>query len=485
MGNPKCQPPPHNPEAEQSVLGAILVRQDVLPRMADLLESSDFYREDHKLIFKAMLDLYGRGEPVDLVTINAILKKRGQLDKVGTPDMSGPVFLASLSEQTPFATNAEHYAKIVKEKSIIRKLGAKAEQIARRCKQPVENLADFLQLAESEIYEITGSNGFKKDRLEAIASLIRPAQDFIRIEFPTKKSILFPWIKEYQVIMIYGPRGIGKTMFAVSLLAAIVSGKAFGPWQVENPVNCLYLDGEMPPQDTMERLKYLFGDEHQAKLFIYNDAEVTSQGLPGANLLNEDWRKVMKDILLRNNIKVWVVDNIASLAPGIDENSKQDWDPINKWFLELRAAGITTIFLHHANKDGGQRGTSGREDNIDISVLLDWPKNYQKEDGTRFVVKFEKARIQHQDLHLIIDSEFWLQPTEDGQQVWTFGSVKKQNKVQVLRMLDEGMAANEIAEVLKITKGRVSQIKAEAFNEGLLTKDGKMTQSGFAWLQKN
>jgi putative DNA primase/helicase len=241
----------------------------------------------------------------------------------------------------------------------------------------------------------------------------------------------------------------------------------------------------MPPQDTVERLKFLTNGARKEKLFVYSDAYLSSLGIPGANLLNEEWRQAVQKILLHKGVKVWVADNIASLAPGIDENSKQDWDPINQWFLELRAAGITTIFLHHANKDGRQRGTSGREDNIDISVRLERPKNYTPENGARFVAKFEKARIRHDDLHLINDTEFSLETRKDGSYIWTSGGLKKQHKTQVIKMFDEGMTAKDIAEELKLTKGRVSQIKCKAVEEGLLSKKGKLTETGFLYLQKH
>ena len=177
------------------------------------------------------------------------------------------------------------------------------------------------------------------------------------------------------------------------------------------------------------------------------------------------------------------MDNLASLAPGIDENSKQEFDPVNQWFLELRAAGITTIFLHHANKDGGQRGTSGREDALDISLLLERPKNYSQDQGARFVAKFEKARIRHKDLHLIGDTEFSMETAEDGSYIWTFGSLKKQAKAEVVRMLDEGLTGKDIAAGLGITAARVSQIRREALKDGLISDAGKLTQSGFLWLQ--
>jgi len=109
----------------------------------------------------------------------------------------------------------------------------------------------------------------------------------------------------------------------------------------------------------------------------------------------------MKGILKARGVKLWIIDNLASLASGIDENSKQDWDPINQWLLELRFAGISTIMLHHVNKVGGQRGTSAREDNLDVSVILKPPKNYTPEDGARFICHFSKARVKISELQAI------------------------------------------------------------------------------------
>lgn len=141
--------PPANPEAEQSVLGAILVRPEVMDRIADVVGPEDFYREAHSRIYKAMLDLYGKGEPVDLVTVNALLKERGQLEGVG-----GPVFLAGLSEQVGFATNAEYYAHLVKDKAVLRRLLDCTQEIAAACLAPVEDVAEFLDAAEHKVFQV-------------------------------------------------------------------------------------------------------------------------------------------------------------------------------------------------------------------------------------------------------------------------------------------------------------------------------------------
>jgi replicative DNA helicase len=157
--------PPANPEAEQSVLGAILVRPGVLDRVADLIEPIHFYREAHGRIFQAMLDLYGRGEPVDLVTVTALLKERGQLESVG-----GPVFLAALSEQVGFAVNADYYAGLVKDKAILRRLLDTTQEISAACFAPVENVPEFLDTAEQKVFEVADSR--VREGFQALGNLV-------------------------------------------------------------------------------------------------------------------------------------------------------------------------------------------------------------------------------------------------------------------------------------------------------------------------
>lgn len=490
-GNLRQALPPANPEAEQSLLGAILVRPEILGPVAEILKPADFYYQDHGRIFQAMLDLKGRGEPVDLVTVSALLKERGQLDRIGGPDMAGVMFLATLSEHVGHAVNGEAYARIVRKSSLQRQFQYLLKRLFHEGQKPGINLEELLTHADSELLELiesvsgNGLNGSGAASFKGVGELILETTNFLNLDLPPKRVILDPWITESAIIMGCGWRGVGKTMFAIGALDAITRGVDFGPWKTVTPVNCLYLDGEMPPQDTAERLKSLTKAGRKKELFIYSDAYAHSLGFQGANLLNEEWRQAMKDILVQKEIKLWVLDNIASLAPGIDENSKQEWDPINQWLLKLRSVGISTFFLHHPGKGGSQRGTSGREDNIDISILLEKPKNYVPTDGARFIVKFEKARIRNKDLYLTAETEFSLEVEENDSYVWTFAPLKKQNKVEVIKMLDAAIPANDIAKELGVTKGRVSQIKNEAIKEGLITGEGKLTQSGFLYLQKN
>jgi replicative DNA helicase len=141
--------PPATLEGEQSVLGAILINSQVLDQVSDLITAKDFYRPAHGLIYQAMLDLYARGEPVDLVTVTTLLKERGQLDDAG-----GPVFLAGLSEHVGTAANAFHYARLVHEKAVLRALLARSQEIAQGCMGRVEDVDEFLDWAEGQVFEI-------------------------------------------------------------------------------------------------------------------------------------------------------------------------------------------------------------------------------------------------------------------------------------------------------------------------------------------
>jgi hypothetical protein len=330
---------------------------------------------------------------------------------------------------------------------------------------------------------IENAGPYEPPKQASIEDAILDDTEFHSVELPEKRSILEPWLKEQSIALIPGWRGVGKTWFAMGLLDAITRGDPFGPWRIVESVPCLYLEGEMPAQDIRERF-YGLGNrsKRESPLYVYSDAYANHLGLPRANLRSEKWRTKIKSILITRGVKLWVIDNIASLAGGMDENLKKDWDPVNAWLLELRFAGIATIMLRHTNKEGGQRGTSAREDNIDTTVLLKHPPDYTPEDGARFVANFKKARVRTADLPLIADTQFQLTEDQNGQLAWTWGNVRKETKIEVLRMVNEGYKQTEIGDLLGITRGRVSQINKSAIRDGFLSAKGKLTQSGLRYV---
>ena len=115
---------PHNLEAERSILGAILIRNDAFNVAAELIDADDFFRDAHRRVFDKMVDLNERGQAIDLVTLRDELSRSGDLDPVG-----GPAYISSLADGVPRSTNVEHYARIVKERATLRNLIAAANRI--------------------------------------------------------------------------------------------------------------------------------------------------------------------------------------------------------------------------------------------------------------------------------------------------------------------------------------------------------------------
>ena len=141
--------PPHNLEAEQTILGGILINNDALNQVVDILSGEDFYRETHAQIFEGMLALYNRDDPVDLITLSQVLKERGALDKIGGTD-----YLASLAEATSTSAGIMYHAKIVKDLSTRRSLISHCARISESCFQFTSDTDEVLDSAEQSIFEI-------------------------------------------------------------------------------------------------------------------------------------------------------------------------------------------------------------------------------------------------------------------------------------------------------------------------------------------
>ena len=142
--------PPQNIEVEQSILSAILIENNTLPEVLEVVSEKDFYRESHRKIFAAMVDLFERNEPADLITITNILKEQGRLESVG-----GASYLAELVDTVPMATNAAHYAKIIREKATLRQLIERAASITTRCFEDRGDVEEVLDFAERSIFDIS------------------------------------------------------------------------------------------------------------------------------------------------------------------------------------------------------------------------------------------------------------------------------------------------------------------------------------------
>ncbi len=149
-GPPTDRTPPQDIAAEQSVLGAMMLSKDAIADVVEQLRESDFYRPAHGAIYDVVLDLYGRGEPADAVTVAAELSKSGEIGRVG-----GATYLHTLVSLVPTAANAGYYARIVKERAILRRLVEAGTRIVQMGYAGAGDVDDVVDRAQAEVYEVT------------------------------------------------------------------------------------------------------------------------------------------------------------------------------------------------------------------------------------------------------------------------------------------------------------------------------------------
>jgi len=214
--------PPAAPEIEASVLGAMMIEKEAVPKALELLRPESFYIKAHRLIFEAMLSLFESGEPIDTVTLYEELKKREQLEEVG-----GAVYLSKLSQEISSAANIEYHAKIILEKQILRGLITSSHEIAQAAYEGTNDAFDILDQAERKIFEITESHltqsyqGMDKavrDALEYIEAI--HSQTHQRFSVPTgfyELDELLGGLQKSDLIILAARPSMGKTALALSL----------------------------------------------------------------------------------------------------------------------------------------------------------------------------------------------------------------------------------------------------------------------------
>jgi replicative DNA helicase len=219
--------PPHNLEAEQAILGGILINNDALNQVVDIISSEDFYKDAHALIYEGMLTLYNRDDPVDVITLSQVLKEKGALDKAG-----GTEYLASLAEATATSAGIMYHAEIVRDLSTRRNLIQKCSHISEVCFQPGNATEDILDSAEQYIFEITErnidqnflqldevvKNSFKKIETTTGSNITGISTGFT--DFDSLTSGLQP----SDFIIVAGRPSMGKTALAlnIALNAALI-----------------------------------------------------------------------------------------------------------------------------------------------------------------------------------------------------------------------------------------------------------------------
>ncbi len=214
--------PPHSKEAEQSVLGSILIDQDALIQVIDAITVEDFYYDTHKMIYQAMVDLHNRHDPIDLLTLANLLEERKQLETVG-----GPGALAELTSIVPTSTHVFKYAQIVKNKGVLRKMIRAGNSIQAYGYEEDADITELLEQSEKQVFSI--SQTFLKDRFVHVRDIMNKRfEEFTELAknegsikgIPTGYASLdkvLSGLQRSDLIIIAARPSMGKTALALSI----------------------------------------------------------------------------------------------------------------------------------------------------------------------------------------------------------------------------------------------------------------------------
>lgn len=217
--------------------------------------------------------------------------------------------------------------------------------------------------------------------------------DFLSRDLPPRENMLAPWLPKQGIALVHAARGIGKTHFAHAVAWTIAVGGSFLRWSTPaGAFRVLLLDGEMPGVVLQERLLNIVQTTGMTPplpdYLRIAAADLSPEGLP--DLADVDAHQFYAEVTAGADLIV--VDNLSTLCRSLKENEADSWGPVQAWCLAMRRMGKSVLLVHHDGKNGGQRGTSKKEDVADTVVSLRRPPNYQAEQGARFEIHFTKSR---------------------------------------------------------------------------------------------
>ncbi len=292
--------PPNSVEAEQSLLGGLMLDKAAWDKVADIVGSEDFYRKDHKLIFRAIAELVDDGNPCDVVTISEFLDKRGELEAAG-----GLEYLATLANETPGAANARAYAKIVRERAMLRSLINVGNEIAGQAFATDGRTAtEVVDEAERLVFEIAERGSRGRQGFKSLKQILPETVDRIDMLHQSDGSItgissgytefdkMTAGLQGGDLVIVAGRPSMGKTTFAVN----IAENAAIGA-QVPTAIFSM----EMPASQLAFRM-------------ISSLGRVDQTHLRTGNFPDEDWSRINTAVQLMSDAPIFI-DDTAGLAP--------------------------------------------------------------------------------------------------------------------------------------------------------------------------
>lgn len=286
--------PPQSLDAEMAVLGAALLDREAISKTLELVNESAFYKQAHCEIFRAIVDLYLRNEPVDLVTLGETLRRNGQFERVG-----GHEYLETLVESVPTSANVEYHARIVLEKSTLRKLIESATEIVGRSYEESEQADEILDKAEQLIFKISEER--LKQTFVPIRGILKHSFEMIEDLYASKRHITgvpsgFPDLDEKtsgfqrsDLVIVAGRPSMGKTAFSLNVAQHVAIEERI-------PVGIFSL--EMSKEQLVQRM-------------LCSEARVDSHRLRTGYLSDAEWPKLTTAAGLLSEAQIYVDDSPA------------------------------------------------------------------------------------------------------------------------------------------------------------------------------
>ena len=345
--------PPHSVEAEQSVLGGLLLDNTAWDKIADMIGESDFYRADHRLIYRHVSKLIGNSRPADVITVSESLESTRELDGIG-----GLAYLGALAQNTPTAANIRRYAEIVRERAVMRKLAEVGTEIAETAYNPMgKEAGQMLDEAESKVFAISeagarGKQGFM-DMQPLLTQVVERIDMLYNRDNPsdvtgvptgfTDLDRMTSGLQPGELVIVAGRPSMGKTSLALNMAehVALESGLPVGVFSMEMGASQLV----MRMLGSVGRL-----DQHKVRT---------------GRLADEDWRKLTDAVGRLNDAPIHIDETAALNALELRARARR----LHRQYGKLGLIVVDYLQLMSASTQGENRATEISEISRGLKAL--------------------------------------------------------------------------------------------------------------------
>ncbi len=408
--------PPQDLEAEQSVLGAMMMSKDAIADVVETLRGADFYRPAHEQIYNAITDLYGRGQPVDPVMVSDLLAKRGELLKIGGAD-----YLHTLIASVTVAANAGYYAAIVREKGVLRRLVDASIRIGQMSYAAEGDVDDIVDRAQSEVYSVT--EGKLSEDYKPLSELMQPTLDEMEAISSRSGNLagvptgfadlddLTNGLHPGQMVIIAARPGVGKSTMALDLarsasirhgLTSVIFSLEMSQIEItmrllsaEASIALSHIRGGRMSDDDWARVAAKMGQISEAPMFIDDSPNLTMMEI----------RAKARRLKQRHDLKMVVIDYIQLMTSGKKVESRQL--EVSEFSRQLKLLAkeldVPVVALSQLNRGPEQRNdkrpmladlreSGSLEQDADLVILLNRPDLHDKDSERAGEADFDVAK---------------------------------------------------------------------------------------------